>query len=156
MDSTHSLKSYESEYADYAEPKETKSRRSRSFGGVLERRMTDSVTNETVIQYLLVKGRVTGIWSFPKGHSKRTETPYECAVREIREETGLVITYQPRRAMRMKGGIYFLFDISSETGGQEKPEDENEIEELRWVTREEMEYMIVNSGVKSFLHKTSS
>ena len=32
-------------------------------------------------------------------------------------------------------------------------EDNFEIEENRWVTREEMEYLIVNAGVKDFLQR---
>jgi 8-oxo-dGTP pyrophosphatase MutT (NUDIX family) len=143
---------------DQTDQTDKKSKRGRSFGGVLERQMMDTVTNEVTTQYLLVKGRMTGIWSFPKGHSKKTETPYECAIREIREETGLQITDQPRRVLRMKGGIYFVFDMKYQTEQgkpeeQEKPEDVNEIEETRWVTRKEMEYLIVNSGVKHFLEK---
>lgn len=147
-------------------------RRGRTFGGILQRRdpqkqeqeqeqeqEANPITTLPLTQYLLVKGRQTGIWSFPKGHSNKGETPYECAVREIREETGLRMEQPPIRALRLKGGIYFLYPLY-ETGtteeqqtGELEPEDKNEIEETRWVTREEMEYLIVNSGVKDFLEK---
>jgi len=38
---------------------------------------------------LLVRGAKTGKWSFPKGHLKMSEMGQECALRELREETGL-------------------------------------------------------------------
>lgn len=39
-------------------------------------------------EVLLVSER-GGFWTFPKGHLQEGEGPYEAAVREIREETGL-------------------------------------------------------------------
>jgi len=38
-------------------------------------------------KFLVVKGRQTGKWSFPKGHSYLEETELECALRETYEET---------------------------------------------------------------------
>ena len=45
--------------------------------------------NNTV---LLIKGRRTGKWSFPKGHSEQGETEIDCALRETYEETGIELT----------------------------------------------------------------
>lgn len=39
---------------------------------------------------ILVVQHRAGHWSFPKGHLEGTETPREAAMREVREETGLV------------------------------------------------------------------
>jgi 8-oxo-dGTP pyrophosphatase MutT (NUDIX family) len=43
-------------------------------------------------KYLLLKGRVGGVWSFPKGHPESCDkqAPLRTAVRETFEETGLV------------------------------------------------------------------
>ena len=38
---------------------------------------------------LLVKGRLSGKWSFPKGHMEPFESGNECALRELFEETGI-------------------------------------------------------------------
>jgi 8-oxo-dGTP diphosphatase len=38
---------------------------------------------------LLVHHNATGLWLFPGGHLDPDETPAECAVREVREETGV-------------------------------------------------------------------
>ena len=42
------------------------------------------------IQYLLLFGDKIG-WGFPKGHIDGDETPKETAIREIEEETGIII-----------------------------------------------------------------
>jgi 8-oxo-dGTP pyrophosphatase MutT (NUDIX family) len=128
----------------------TSGKRNRCYGGILRYSGNDgSNSNSSHSQFLLVKGRQTGIWSFPKGHSIKGETPLECAKREIREETGIHLNQEPVRAQRLKGGIYFVFDLQHTI--LSVLEDNFEIEENRWVTREEMEYLIVNSGVKDFL-----
>lgn len=43
-------------------------------------------------RYLLLKGRVGGVWSFPKGHPELCDkqSPLRTAVRETLEETGLL------------------------------------------------------------------
>jgi 8-oxo-dGTP pyrophosphatase MutT (NUDIX family) len=135
----------------------TSGKRNRCYGGILRYSGNDgsnsngssNSNSSQSSQFLLVKGRQTGIWSFPKGHSIKGETPLECAKREIREETGIHLNQEPVRAQRLKGGIYFVFDLQHTI--LSVLEDNFEIEENRWVTREEMEYLIVNSGVKDFL-----
>ena len=140
----------------------TSGKRNRCYGGILRysngsngssnsnsNGSNGSSNSNSNSHYLLVKGRQTGIWSFPKGHSIKGETPLECAKREIREETGIHLNQEPVRAQRLKGGIYFVFDFPNIV--LSVLEDNFEIEENRWVTREEMEYLIVNSGVKDFL-----
>ena len=42
------------------------------------------------VEVLLVHRPRYGDWTFPKGKRERGETDEECAVREVREETGLV------------------------------------------------------------------
>jgi|APSaa5957512622_1039677.scaffolds.fasta_scaffold36511_2 bis(5'-nucleosidyl)-tetraphosphatase len=41
------------------------------------------------IFYLIIKGKATNWWSFPKGHLEENETIVQAAQREIYEETGL-------------------------------------------------------------------
>jgi 8-oxo-dGTP pyrophosphatase MutT (NUDIX family) len=125
-----------------------KSRRNRCFGGILY--YNDKEASEQ--KYLLVKGRQTGIWSFPKGHSNRGESSLECAKREIHEETGIYLHEEHNKTYRLKGGVYFVFGLTSKPE-EDGPVDKNEIEETRWMTKEEMSYCIVNSGVKDFLQR---
>ena len=44
------------------------------------------------IKYVLVCER-SGYWVFPKGHMEEGETEQETALREIKEETGLTVTF---------------------------------------------------------------
>jgi 8-oxo-dGTP pyrophosphatase MutT (NUDIX family) len=55
---------------------------------------------------LLVQGRDTGEWSTPGGAIELDETPASAIVREVLEETGLVVT--PRRLFGVYGGPDFL------------------------------------------------
>lgn len=81
----------------------------------------------------------------------------ECAIREIQEETGLRLTQlSPTKAQRLKGAYYYVFDFPSTTyptPPEPHPEDQEEVEETRWVTREEMAYLTGNSGIKDFLER---
>lgn len=128
--------------------------RRRCFGGILTITPT---TSDEEIQYLLVKGRIGGIWSFPKGHSKRGEEPLATARREIEEETGLTFPDQePLHAQRLKGGLYFHFECSPSAALSQQTHDIREIEEVRWVTLQEMTTLLpVNSGIRDFLKKRS-
>ena len=83
----------------------------------------------------------------------------ECAQREIQEETGLRLAQlSPTRSQRLKGAYYYVFDFPSTTyptPPEPHPEDQEEVEETRWVTREEMAYLNGNSGMKDFLARTN-
>lgn len=48
----------------------------------------NTVTNEVLVQNR--KRKYPG-WSFPGGHVERGESFYDCAVREVKEETGLEV-----------------------------------------------------------------
>ncbi|MDL2232826.1 NUDIX domain-containing protein [Ruminococcaceae bacterium OttesenSCG-928-L11] len=93
---------------------------------------------ERRIQLLIIKHRMGGHWSFPKGHVENQETEVETALREVKEETGLSIrllegfreqvSYFPRPGVS-KDVVYFLgFASDSHTKMQEE-----EISALRWV-----------------------
>lgn len=61
---------------------------------------------------LLVKGRRSQKWSFPKGHAKIGELPIDCAKRELFEEAGIRVTSPQNGYYVMKGGEYFIFHIN--------------------------------------------
>ena len=42
-------------------------------------------------KYLLVYGKKSGKWGFPKGHQENNETVEDTAIRELYEETGIKI-----------------------------------------------------------------
>jgi len=97
---------------------------------------------------LLVKGRKTGIWSFPKGHPKKGETPFQCASRETYEETGLDLPLFFERILILAKGSYFLVK-SQEYECEIK--DEKEVSEVAWIDLKNIGNYHVNIDVCSFL-----
>jgi len=122
----------------------------RSYGGII-RYKTENNTEE----YLLVKQRTMNVWSFPKGHGYELEPVLDTAKREIYEETGIQLTEKPSGQRRYKRGIYFLFDLKEKPSIYDIP-DAKEIEEVKWVTLEEMKELTCNSGIRLFLEKNAT
>lgn len=81
-------------------------------------------------EVLLVYGRRSNKWSFPKGHCKERETDLECAKRELLEETGVVIDTPYTSYHKLKGGSYFVFPVSGEINI--KTTDFREIQSVKW------------------------
>jgi 8-oxo-dGTP pyrophosphatase MutT (NUDIX family) len=103
-------------------------------------------TNESL--YALVQGRYTRKWSFPKGHSFDSEQPLECALRELKEETGINEVPAPTRYLKLVYGYYFLFKVDRQL--TLNPTDTHEIIDTKWVTVKEMESMNLNADVSEF------
>jgi 8-oxo-dGTP diphosphatase len=80
-------------------------------------------------------------WSFPKGKLDPGETSEEAALREVREETGLVCRLGPELAFahyedqkgRPKVVRYWLMAVIEDPGFE--PNDE--VDDLRWLTPED-------------------
>jgi ADP-ribose pyrophosphatase YjhB (NUDIX family) len=99
--------------------------------------------------YLLVRGQKTGIWSFPKGHMKDGEMAQECALRELKEETGLTLeSYRFYATRKLFAGEYFLYRTCEEPV---YPADSAEISEVGWFSLSDMEQMACNADIKKFL-----
>jgi ADP-ribose pyrophosphatase YjhB (NUDIX family) len=109
------------------------------------------VTNE----YLLVKGKQSGKYSFPKGHIEANETPIECILRELYEETGINITsvsssnLVAKEIVRSRIGTYIYFETSE---NQEiSTNDKNEIEEAGWYPLSKIRSMSLNADASYYL-----
>ena len=111
---------------------------------------------------LLVRGALTGKWSFPKGHLKprSNERAFECALRELYEETGIYIDMKTVNSCsvpskRFRVGEYFILDLEREIAPL--PRDVREISEARWVTQDELQGFltddIANIDIRSFVNK---
>jgi len=102
-------------------------------------------------RFLLVRGRATGKWSFPKGHRELRETSYECAMRELREETSLTLTgLKPTIGpVKLAAGSYFLFRPKHEM----KPVicDKKEVIDARWFTFNEIKQLTANIDISKFV-----
>lgn len=109
---------------------------------------------------LLVRGRLSRKWSFPKGHRLRGEFAIDCALRELYEETGIRLekpvqypkSYVFSRNRNCDGPEYFHFEIDSEL-----PiviHDTREVTEAGWFTIDEIVEMPGNIDVNKFLQSS--
>lgn len=120
----------------------------------LNQKVYGSICMTPMNTVLLVKGRKSGKWSFPKGHKHKVyaETYLECAVRETREETGVDLSDTSHVSVhRLSVGEYYLFELQGEL-----PiviEDTSEIEEARWMSLEDMSNVACNVDVNNFLSR---
>lgn len=108
-------------------------------------------------RYLLVFGKKSGKWGFPKGHQEEGETEEETALRELKEETGIRLTKNVlEERIRFKNNIYFNYTTSSPGEGlQVHIQDTNEILKASWFSVSEMMDLpkeIINYGLKSWLN----
>lgn len=107
----------------------------RSSGGVVARRIGDSV------HFLLIKDPY-GKWGLPKGHLEGEESPEEAAVREVSEETGLhQLELGPSLGtidwyFRLKGDLIHKFCeyfFMASRDGDTEPEVNEGITECLWL-----------------------
>ncbi len=125
-------------------------KRVKASGGVIVRRRGDRV------ELLIVHRPRYDDWSLPKGKLDDGETDEQCAVREVREETGLdvrllselePVSYDDHRG-RPKTVRYWLMEVID---GHPMIEAEtfvanDEVDAVRWVTTDEAE------GLLSYAH----
>jgi 8-oxo-dGTP pyrophosphatase MutT (NUDIX family) len=101
---------------------------------------------------LIIKGRKTGKWSFPKGHANTGETQLQCANRETYEETGIQITNLFQKIIHLTTGTYFMYSHLEQDC---KPIDVKEVMETAWVPLEKLKTMNVNVDINAFIRSHS-
>ena len=106
-------------------------------------------------KYLLVQGKRSGKWSFPKGHMEGRETALECALRELWEETGILLndrvyrgTVKLSKNKDAKNSEYFVYNVDTER--TISIQDPNEIIGAGWFSIEEIRNMYCNIDVTNF------
>lgn len=102
---------------------------------------------------LLVQGRVSGKWSFPKGHAYADENPLTCARRETYEETGLTPSPFCVSKIHLSKGTYFMYNVSLEANA--KPRDTNEVSATKWVSVHDIPKYPCNIDVNNFYRRTT-
>jgi len=89
------------------------------------------------------------MWSFPKCHRERCDkTTLDCALRELKEETGISISKDYIITKKYKAGEYFIYSVPEEF--RTFPQDTREIEEANWFTYEEICDLRKNIDVSLF------
>lgn len=109
-------------------------------------------------QILLVFGKKSQKWGFPKGHMENGETEEETARRELKEETGIAWDGQYTNRIRFRNNIYFIVDVTKDdVMTQMHIEDVEEIEKIAWLSDNDImklpEYQC-NFGLKNWIKKT--
>lgn len=101
---------------------------------------------------LLVQGRETSKWSFPKGHITEDDT-LRCAIRETYEETGIVLPYVIRPRFTFTAGKYYLYYLDHEP--DVKIGDSKEIMNYGWYGEEELKSgkLLCNVDVSVFVKR---
>ena len=108
--------------------------------------------------YLLVHGKKSGKWGFPKGHMEIGETEEMTAHRELYEETGIHLPHALfKKRIRFRNNIYFLISLSNEE--IPKPSipipDNIEIAQKKWFFESELLLLdpnICNFGLKHWIN----
>ena len=104
---------------------------------------------------LLVKGRKTEKWSFPKGHIRPTESWSQCASRECYEETGINIdtTITTQRPTKLFSGYYYVYNNVPETTPYTN--DSSEVMDVAWIPLDKIQHLRKNADVNNFLQYQS-
>lgn len=92
------------------------------------------IKNNEKNKLLLVKGKMSECWGFPKGASENKETTKQCAERETLEETGIKVLINDRNKKEVINGItYYHIQLSSDDDlYYDDVIDKNEISEIKW------------------------
>jgi tRNA nucleotidyltransferase (CCA-adding enzyme) len=105
-------------------------------------------------KYLLVYGKKSGKWGFPKGHQENNETEEDTAIRELYEETGIKINQSNlTNKLRFKNNIYF--NVITNEKPPIKIQDTYEILKVAWFSFYEILCIPkdnLNFGLKSWLN----
>jgi len=96
---------------------------------------------------ILVRGKQSKKWSFPKGHKKRNETSLQCAKRELWEETGILAPATYKAYYKMKGGEYFVFELDTIDF---TINDTVEIDKVEWIPLNDLPVENTNIDVSIF------
>ena len=116
-------------------------------------------------EYLFIFRR--GKWDLPKGKLDKGETILECAMREVKEETGIVNltasdhlvdtwhVYHERGKFILKESVWF--HMTTEAYDELTPQTEEDIHEIRWLKKKDWQSIYENTfpSIKDVLKAAS-
>ncbi len=113
------------------------------FGAILR--------NQANNNFLLVRGRHSGKWSFPKGHIEPAESHDQCIRREVKEEVGITLNQTPVGTFHGRVGIYKEYALTEQI--RPRPQDLEEIEAADWFSLEEIVALSLNVDASFYFSK---
>ena len=146
MEDVEFPKAFSSYGKKYRKLKNLKQSRSEIYGAILHSKRTG--------RYLLVRGRETGKYSFPKGHIEPKERPIECITRELHEETGIDLMRHMHQIhmkdlIKSKIGTYLYCETTDDF--ETHINDNNEIMEAKWFSISEIANLSLNADAGYYL-----
>ncbi len=93
--------------------------------------------------YLVVQGKLSDKWSFPKGHRELDETAFETAMRELNEETGIVLK-NPENFDKLityynSDYVYFYYTLN-DIIIPPIINDKDEVKDVKWIHIDELKH----------------
>ncbi|HYG83396.1 MAG TPA: NUDIX hydrolase [Verrucomicrobiae bacterium] len=114
-------------------------------------------------ELLVIKPNYKKHWDIPGGMVEAWESPLEGAIREIKEELGLVIAPEALQFAGVRYGtskvsqgdfLHFLFHTSITKPARDALQiDESEIEAYRWLPQEQAVAMLAGNHLRQFIAK---
>lgn len=102
---------------------------------------------------LLVKGRSSKLFGVPKGHLLPCEDPQDAAVREMLEETGIKVERLSARTLDLKRTRLYFTSISQLENNESEPIDKEEVDEAKWLTRQEIGHSPITNLTRQILRQ---
>jgi len=121
-------------------PSKTKQHRK---GGVV-------IFNSLKDKILLVQSRGK-MWGFAKGSLEIGETIQECAIRELKEETGIILTINDilnKKKISVNKSLYFMYDTLEENGTVQDEDPFNDVNGIGWIKMECLQKLYKNTDMK--------
>jgi 8-oxo-dGTP diphosphatase len=111
------------------------------------------------IEVLTVKRTKYDDWSLPKGKLEKYESIKECAVREVKEETGCeaaILSDAGQVQYKVKGRPKRVYFFNMELKAQECFAPNEEIKEIRWMNIKEISQMTYEREIKLIMNNIKS
>lgn len=114
--------------------------------------------NSRVFSFLVVKGRSSNIWSFPKGRMSDDDmldsaaSEEQCAIREVLEETGIIlssVSHMPRIVIGKN--VYFICHTDKSEFSTFTIHDTYEVGEVSWKTVDQLREIKCNKDLRAIL-----
>jgi len=115
---------------------------------------------ESKINDICLVHQLSGHWGIPKGQRNKDEVQIECALREVREETGLDIREKIDKDKFLennrKTDRYYIVVLDKNQWSDFKIGDTAEIQEVKWVPVSELSKYNLNSITRHVMKRIQS
>lgn len=109
--------------------------------------------NLRTFSFIVVRGKESNIWSFPKGRMSAEDSREEdCAIREVYEETGIQLkSIEGMPRIVIGKNVYFICHTTKEDFNSFTIHDNYEVGEVCWKTSEELRKVVCNKDLRAIL-----